>query len=74
MFLLLAEGVKPGEAEPEEDEKLVVAAYSKTQLLEMMRNRELQDAKTIAGLLFYFKFLEKQLGKKGGQRLKSINT
>lgn len=60
MYLLLAEGLTLGEAEPEEDEKLIVAAYSKKQLEEMIRTRELRDAKTIAGLLFYFRFLEKR--------------
>jgi hypothetical protein len=44
----------------------MVAAYSKTQLLEMMRSGKLKDAKTIAGLLFYFRFLEKQPGKERG--------
>jgi len=59
MYLLLAEGLKKGEARPEEDEKLIAATYTKKQLEEMMRTGKLRDAKTIAGLLFYFRFLEK---------------
>jgi ADP-ribose pyrophosphatase len=57
MYLLLAEGVSPGAAAPEEDEKIVVAAYTRKQLEQMMRTRKLKDAKSIAGLLFYFSFL-----------------
>jgi ADP-ribose diphosphatase len=57
MYLLLAEGLTAGEAEPEEDEKLIVRAYSKKQLEEMIRSGKMRDAKSIAGLLFYFRFL-----------------
>jgi len=37
MYILLAEGVSAGEASPEEDEKIVVAAYTRKQLEQMMR-------------------------------------
>jgi ADP-ribose pyrophosphatase len=57
MFLLLAEGLSAGEAEPEEDEKIVSRAYKRTELEEMMRGRKLRDAKSIAGILYYFRFL-----------------
>ena len=60
MYLLLAEGLKKGEAQPEEDEKLVVATYGKKQLEEMIRTGKMRDAKSIAGLLFYFRFLQKR--------------
>jgi len=60
MFLLLAEGLTLGEAEPEEDEKLIARAYTKKQLEEMIRTKKLRDAKSVAGLLFYFRFLEKK--------------
>ena len=58
MYLLLAEGLTLGQAEPEEDEKLIVAAYTKKQLEEMIRSGKMRDAKSIAGLLFYFRFLD----------------
>jgi ADP-ribose pyrophosphatase len=58
MYLLLAEGLTLGAAEPEEDEKLIVGTYSKKQLEEMMQSGKMTDAKSIAGLLFYFRFLE----------------
>src|SRR5229473_3382994 len=57
MFLLLAEGLTEGEAEPEEDEKIVSRAYNRKQLEKMMRGGKLRDAKSIAGILYYFRFL-----------------
>jgi ADP-ribose pyrophosphatase len=57
MYLLLAEGLTAGEAEPEEDEKIVSRAYTRKRLDEMIRSGKLRDAKTIAGILFYFRFL-----------------
>ena len=60
MYLLLAEGLKAGKAQPEEDEKIIVAAYTRKELEKMMRGGKLRDAKSIAGLLFYFSFLAKK--------------
>jgi ADP-ribose pyrophosphatase len=60
MFILLAEGLTAGEAEPEEDEKIISRAYSRKQLEEMIRGGKLRDAKSIAGILFYFRFLSSQ--------------
>jgi ADP-ribose pyrophosphatase len=60
MFILLAEGLSEGQAEPEEDEKIVSRAYKRTQLEEMIRGGKLRDAKSIAGILFYFRFLSPQ--------------
>ena len=57
MFLLLAEGLTAGEAEPEEDEKIISHAYKRTELEKMMRGGKLRDAKSIAGILYYFRFL-----------------
>lgn len=57
MFLLLAEGLTAGKAEPEEDEKIVSRAYDRKQLEEMIRRGKLRDAKSIAGILFYYRFL-----------------
>jgi ADP-ribose pyrophosphatase len=60
MYLLLAEGLTAGKAQPEEDEKLIVAAYTRKDLEKMMKSGKLRDAKSIAGLLFYFLFLAKK--------------
>ena len=57
MFLLLAEGLTAGEAEPEEDEKIISRGYKRKELEEMIRDGKLRDAKSIAGILFYFRFL-----------------
>ena len=57
MYLLLAEGLTPGKAEPEEDEKIMARAYTRKQLEEMLRKGKLRDAKTIAGVLYYLRFL-----------------
>jgi len=60
MFILLAEGLTAGEAEPEEDEKIISRAYTRKQLEEMIRGGKFRDAKSIAGILFYFRFLSPQ--------------
>jgi len=57
MFLLLAEGLTAGEAEPEEDEKIISRAYKRKELEEMIGGGKLRDAKSIAGILYYFRFL-----------------
>jgi ADP-ribose pyrophosphatase len=57
MFILLAEGLTAGKAEPEEDEKIEVKAYETKKLEEMMKTGELKDAKSIAGILYYLTFL-----------------
>jgi len=60
MFILLAEGLTAGAAEPEEDEKIISRAYTHRQLEVMIRRGKLRDAKSIAGMLFYFRFLSPQ--------------
>ena len=60
MFILLAEGLTAGEAEPEEDEKIISRAYNSKQLEEMIRTGKLRDAKSIAGILYYLRFLSPQ--------------
>jgi len=57
MYILLAEGLTKGEAQPEEDEKIVSRAYTKGKLKQMMKTGKLRDAKSIAGLLYYFTFV-----------------
>ena len=59
MFILLAEGLTAGEAEPEDDEKIISRAYNLKQLEGMIRTGKLRDAKSIAGILFYLRFLSK---------------
>jgi ADP-ribose pyrophosphatase len=57
MYILLAEELTAGEAQPEEDEKIVSRAYNRKELEEMIRKGKLRDAKSIAGILYYLRFL-----------------
>jgi ADP-ribose pyrophosphatase len=64
MYVLLATGLSLGQAEPEEDERIEVKTFTRGQLEKMIRERKLRDAKSIAGLLYYFRFLAKGDWKK----------
>ena len=57
MYILLAEKLTAGEARPEEDEKITAKAFKPAALEGMIRRNVLRDAKSIAGLLYYFRFL-----------------
>jgi ADP-ribose pyrophosphatase len=57
MYILLAEGVTAGKANPEEDEKITSRAYSVEELTNMIRKGQLRDAKSVAGILFYIDFI-----------------
>src|SRR5215470_2344258 len=57
MFLLLASDCQPGAASPEDDEKIVSAVYAPKKLEQMIHSGKLHDAKSIAGLLYYFRFI-----------------
>ena len=57
MYILLAEGLTAGEAQPEEDEKIEVRAYRVNELRQMIKSGRLRDAKSIAGILYYLTFL-----------------
>jgi hypothetical protein len=57
MYLLLAEGLTAGEAQPEEDEKIEVRAFHQKELKQMIKSGRMRDAKSIAGILYYLTFL-----------------
>ena len=57
MYLLLAEGLTAGEAQPEEDEKIEVRLFKLKDLKQMIKSGRLRDAKSIAGILYYLTFL-----------------
>jgi ADP-ribose pyrophosphatase len=57
MYLLLAEGLTPGQAEPEEDEKILARAYTHREIDNMIRRGKVRDAKTVAGVLYYLRYL-----------------
>jgi ADP-ribose pyrophosphatase len=56
MYILLAEGLTAGKAQPEEDEKIEVRAYRVNELKKMIKSGRLKDAKSIAGILYYLIF------------------
>src|SRR5208283_1018276 len=60
MYILLAEGLKAGKARPEDDEKIEARTYGVNELKQMMRRGRLRDAKSLAGILYYFRFLRKE--------------
>jgi ADP-ribose pyrophosphatase len=57
MYILLAEEITLGEAEPEDDEQITARAFKRRELESMIRRGKLRDAKSVAGLLYYFRFL-----------------
>jgi len=59
MYLLLGEGLTPGEATPEDDERIIAKAYAHKELDAMLRKKQLRDAKTIAGVLYYLRYLSR---------------
>jgi ADP-ribose pyrophosphatase len=57
MHILLAEKLTAGEAQPEEDERITAKAFEPAALDRMIEKNVLRDAKSIGGLLYYFRFL-----------------
>jgi len=57
MYVLAAEDLKAGKAQPEEDERITAKAFEQATLERMIQKNVLRDAKTVAGLLYYFRFL-----------------
>ena len=56
MYLYLATSLKPGQASPEPGEDLRPLVATWQQALDMARDGRIQDAKTLAGLLYYEAF------------------
>jgi ADP-ribose pyrophosphatase len=57
MYILLAQELTSGDARPEVDEKIISRAFTYSQLRQMIHRGKLRDAKTIAGLLYYFCYI-----------------
>ncbi|MGE5110206.1 MAG: NUDIX hydrolase [Acidobacteriaceae bacterium] len=53
MTIFLAEGLEPGEASPEEDEVILPKLVPLSRAIQLVMRGRIQDAKTIAGLLWY---------------------
>ena len=57
MQVFLAEDLRPGEAKPEEDERITLQHVPLSELVIHIRKGEVLDGKTILSTLFYEKFL-----------------
>jgi ADP-ribose pyrophosphatase len=53
MHLFLAQDVRAGAAHPEADERISVRAFSKVELLQMMRSGRIVDGKTLVGVPYW---------------------
>jgi ADP-ribose pyrophosphatase len=60
MYILLAEGLTAGEATPEEDERITSKAFTRKEIEKMIESNAIRDAKTIAGVLYYLRFLARK--------------
>lgn len=58
MWVFAASGLRPGPAQPEEDERITARRFSLAALEKMIRNGSLHDAKSVAAILFYSRFLK----------------
>jgi len=57
MLVYVARDLRPGLAHPEEDERITVRAFPPRQLENWIRTGKLRDAKSVAGILYYLRFL-----------------
>ena len=57
MWIFAAEGLVEGTAQPEEDEKITPRIFTLKQADAMIRSGRLRDAKSIAGLLYYMRYV-----------------
>ena len=53
MTLFWAQKVQPGAAAPEDDERIRVGSFSRTQWERMIRSGQIRDGKTLVGLLYW---------------------
>jgi ADP-ribose diphosphatase len=58
MWIFAATGLEQGLAHPEEDERITARKFSPAALEKMIRGGTLHDAKSVAAILFYFRFLK----------------
>jgi ADP-ribose pyrophosphatase len=58
MWMFAATGLQRGPAQPEEDERITARKFSLAALEKMIRHGNLHDAKSVAAILFYARFLK----------------
>jgi ADP-ribose pyrophosphatase len=59
MWIFLATGLTKGVARPEDDEKITSKRVSLAAAEKMIRNGTVRDAKSVAGILYYSRFMKK---------------
>ncbi len=59
MLVYAAEGLRAGVARPESDERIESRPFSVREIESMMRSGKLRDAKSIAAILFYGRFVRR---------------
>ncbi len=59
MWIFAAEGLTQGVSQPEEDERIVPRAFTMKQVDAMIRSGKLRDAKSVAGLLYYMRYIKR---------------
>ena len=57
MWIFAAEGLVKGRAQPEEDEKITPRQFTLNHVDAMIRSGRLRDAKSIAGFLYYMRYV-----------------
>jgi ADP-ribose pyrophosphatase len=62
MVIFVAEGLRKGRARPEDDEKITPRILSLQEAERWIATGRIRDAKTIAGILYYARFVAKKTG------------
>jgi len=60
MWIFAAEGLTRGTAQPEEDEKITARIFTLKQVDAMIQSGRLRDAKSIAGFLYYMRYVARR--------------
>ena len=60
MVIFLAEGLKKGQARPEDDEKIEARILTLGEVERWIRSGKIRDAKTVSGLLYYAAFVRRK--------------
>ncbi len=59
MIAFAATGLTPGKTNPDEDERIEPKPYTLKALLNMIRQQKIHDMKSVAGILYYARFIVK---------------
>ncbi len=63
MIIFAAEGLRSGAAKLEPDEKIISRRFAPGELLRSIRAGRIRDGKTIAGVLYYFRFVARRAAR-----------